>query len=379
MKTAAIICEYDPFHNGHAYLIRKAKKELGFDFVVCIMSGNFVQRGAPAICDKYLRAKWALYGGADMVLEIPPLFAASSAPEFAACAIRIAEAAGIVDALIFGVEDGITIEELKEEACRSICDSEIRKNIRDGMTYPEALSATSPNVKQFSSNNILAIEYLKAMKVTGSSFDLIPVSRIGDKFSSLLPSDPSFVSATSIRQLICSGKMIDPYVPSFVLSDHFIPVTPDALTPYLNKALLTESDLSVFCDVSREISGRLEAGKNRILNFSDRVAGTKTKQYTYTRISRALLHIALGMRKDEFQKEKNEGYIKYLRILGMKKNTPVTSLLKEKAVLPLVGRTAQFEAILGKSIFYDQLYYSLTGSKGEYERSPVVLDTDDIG
>ena len=380
MKTAAIICEYDPFHNGHAYLIRKARTELGFERIVCIMSGNYVQRGAPAVCDKYLRAKWALKGGADLVLEIPPLFSTSAAPEFAASAIRIAEASGIIDALVFGVEEGITFSALKKEASRDISavSSGIRECMRSGLTYPEALSASDGSFDHLSANNILAAEYLRAIENAGSSIVPVPVERIGDGFSARLPENSSFTSATALRSLLERHETVEPYVPSYVLEDRYVPVMPDAMTLYLSKALLTEPDLTVFHDVSREIAGRLAGRKNRIMSFSERVADTKTRQYTYARISRALLHIALGMRKEDFVKAKENNYISCLRILGLRKNSPLPSCMKEKAVLPIAGRTAQYEDLLGKDILYDQLYYSLTGSRGEYDRSPVILDGNDI-
>lgn len=380
MKTAAIICEYDPFHNGHAYLIRKAKTELCYDQVICIMSGNFVQRGAPAVCDKYQRAKWALMAGADLVLEIPPVFAASSAREFAACAVRAAVSSGIVDGLLFGIEGNVSLEMLKEEAKKDIsADSEqIRDMMKQGMTYPEALSASGESGPQYSSNNILAVEYLRELDRLHSSVTPVPVKRIGDPFSFRDPADKRFTSATAIRGLLTEGVPVSSYVPGFVAADLKHPVVADDLSSILTKALLTEPDLTVFHDVSREIAGRLANRKNTIMTFTERIADTKTRQYTYTRISRALLHISLGMREDEFLNAKENGYLRYLRILGLRKNSPVSSLLKKNADLPVIGRTAQYADLLAGDILYDQIYYSVSGAKGEFDRSPVVLDSDDI-
>ena len=114
------------------------------------------------------------------------------------------------------------------------------------------------------------------------------------------------------------------------------------------------------------------------MTFTERIADTKTRQYTYTRISRALLHISLGMREDEFLNAKENGYLRYLRIPGLRKNSPVSSLLKNNAALPVIGRTAQYADLLAGDILYDQIYYSVSGAKGEFDRSPVVLDSDDI-
>lgn len=380
MKTAAIICEYDPFHNGHAYLIRKAKTELCYDQVICIMSGNFVQRGAPAVCDKYQRAKWALMAGADLVLEIPPVFSTSSAREFAACAVRMAAACGITDGLIFGVEGDVSLDILKAEAEKDISSDSIRMKemMKRGMTYPEALSASGETGPQYPANDILAVEYLRELKKIGSSILPVPVRRIGDPFSSREPFNHRFASATAIRNLWAEGTSAASYIPGFVNEDLIRPVVPDDLSSILSKALLTEPDLSVFHDVSREIAGRLEQRKNRIMSFTERIEDTKTRQYTYARISRALLHISLGMREDEFLSAKENGYLRCIRILGLRKDSMAPSLLKRNAALPVIGRTAQYADLLAGDILYDQIYYSVSGAKGEFDRSPVVLDSDDI-
>ena len=116
MKTAAVICEYNPFHNGHRYQLEYIKEKLGADFVVSIMSGNFVQRGEPALIDKYERTRTALINGADLVLEIPTVFAASSAAEFAAAGVGIAVKSGIIDMLCFGTEGGTVLEDIRQYA-----------------------------------------------------------------------------------------------------------------------------------------------------------------------------------------------------------------------------------------------------------------------
>ena len=376
MSTAAIICEYDPFHNGHEYLIRTARDITGCDGILCIMSGNYVQRGTPAIYDKYFRAECALRAGADLVLEIPAMFSSSSAREFASCAVRIAMNSGIVDYLVFGVEDEISSDDLEEEASLSENpekSEKIRSLLASGATYPAAITSAGLSKEKLSSNNILAVEYLKALNSLHSSILPVPVKRQGDGYSLPVPTGSRYASATALRELIGSGKEISAFVPSYALPGKMPFVHPDMMTSLLQARLMDQDDLTCYLDVSKEIAGRLMKRRNHIMTFSERVDDTKTKQYTRTRIQRALLHIALRIRKEDFERTKTDGYVSCLRVLGLRKGSPVASALKKKASLPVAARTAPYRDALKNEIYCDQLYYSLTGSKGEFERSPVIL------
>ncbi|MDO4961846.1 MAG: nucleotidyltransferase family protein [Eubacteriales bacterium] len=436
MKTAAIICEFNPFHNGHAYICDVLRRDHGADHIIAIMSGNYVQRGEPAIFDKYTRARMALTGGghgcssvrvfgasaanevgggyADLVLEIPVEYATASAHEFAAAGVRIALATGVVNMLCFGVEGGVSLDGLKTYAARlneieSDPDNDKLKSLlKSGKTYPEAVSELISAPPSYSSpNNILAVEYLRALMKydTEHRIEAVGICRKGDGYGETVARDEHFCSAAALRNIIagghsadqtCSkcknsvridketakagiGRKIENYVKAELLELYSasVPVVPDDLSGLLNKSLLEAKyrglDLTEFTDVSREIADRLIKRADIPMSFTERVADTKTRQYTYTRVQRALLHICIGIRKnmDPDPVQTND---LYLRILGFRRDSgELMKALKFCAEVPIISKTADHKDLLKDEIYYDQLYYSLTHGPSEYERSPVII------
>ena len=425
MKTAAVICELNPFHNGHALLMRKLREEYGADYIIALMSGNYVQRGEPAVFEKYARAEMALGGSsgghADLVLEMPALFSTASAREFASAGVRMALVSGIADILGFGTENGAGLGELDVQAAKldtaenfedQAFSAAVRSGLRSGLSYPKALDAalsasdpasacvTPENQSSASSqellpapNNILAAEYLRALRKfdPGHSIRPVSISRVGDGYASVQAADPHFCSAAALRRMLLADGTAAassvpeqhpaaPYVPADALSLFLKsrPLSPDAFSPYLNKALLEaryfEKDLSVYADVSREIADRLLRGSDEPMSFTARVADIKTKQYTYTRISRALLHIALGITKEETEAAKAAGYVSGLRILGFRKEAaPLLKSLKANAAVPIITKTADHKELLKTQLYCDQLYQSVSGGINEYRHSPIRL------
>ena len=444
MKTAAVICELNPFHNGHAYLMKKLREESGADYIIALMSGNYVQRGEPAVFEKYTRAKMVLSGSsgayADLVLEMPALFSTASAREFAAAGVRMALLSGVADCIGFGTEGSADTAGLERqaaflEAAENTSDPSVsalvKAALKAGKTYPEALASagfsingseasvhpditstspeasvnpgtasssqsaviTAPNSIEAADisapNNILAAEYLRALKRFDPEHSIKPysISRVGDGYSSTEAEDPHFCSAGSLRKILLdqvSGSdrrdlFLRDHVPPAALLEYqsFPPLHPDAFSPYLNKALLEakyrHQDLSVFADVSKEIADRLISRADLLLPFTARISDTKTRQYTYTRISRALLHIALGITKESVRAAKDSGYINYLRILGFRKSAaPLLKALKSNAAVPLVTKTADCRELLGDQLLYDQMYLALMSGKNEFQQSPVI-------
>ncbi len=449
MKIAAVICELNPFHNGHARLFSELRRQYGADYIIALMSGNYVQRGEPAVFDKYARARMALGpasgsafsvpassgsgGYCDLVLQIPTIFATASAREFAAAGVAMAHACGCVDFLGFGMEAPATPDSLRLNAQKLAAgsiyscpeegssDPSIRKMLDAGMTYPAAL-AKHLGLTDYTPNNILATEYLRAMLDAGSTITAAPVYRQGESYHSTglpdaglsdespncaVPSDgvlpgPSCASATAIRALLERWRngdaddvlsALSPYVPGWTLSVYkqALPYYMDAdrFSLLLSERLLSavnSKDLSVYADVSEEIANRLLQRGAYPMNFTGRTADTKTRQYTYTRISRALLHTALGITKEETGKKKESGYISALRILGFRKDaSALLSVLKSSALVPLISKTADRRPLLSRELYFDQLYYAaLAGPaqgnqspaerlKNEFERSPVTV------
>ena len=206
MKICAIICEYNPFHNGHLYQIQAAKAATGADAILCLMSGNFVQRGEAAVFEKHLRAKHALLGGADAVIELPAVFATSNAEIFAKGAVKLLSSVPDVKMLSFGTETAsekellnaatLLLNEPKEISER------IRKRLQDGVSYAkaraEAWEDKIPQELLTSPNNILALEYAKAILTYQADIKLFPIKRLGGGYNETALNG-SYSSATSIR------------------------------------------------------------------------------------------------------------------------------------------------------------------------------------
>lgn len=418
MRTAGIIAEYNPFHNGHLYQIEQTRALTGADFVVVAMSGDYVQRGEPAVYDKYTRTAMALNCGADLVLEIPVCFAAGSAEDFAAGSVSLLEKLGVTDFLCFGSELG-KLDPLKEAADVLYQEPEsyrtaLKAFLKQGLSYPAARSEAlarelkdSPDISLLLSapNNILAVEYLKALKRQESSIEPVTIRRSGRGYGdSALPCDPEiFASATALRQAIrehFGEKDCDFFhgqTPAAAIqalageNARIAPVFPDDLSPLLHYRLLElikdNIPLSLYSDVSPELASRMERTALDFCTFSERIAQLKTRQYTYTRISRALLHVILGITADQMQMRRENGYASYARILGFKKSaTPLLSQIKRAAAVPLVTKTADAAGflspaaliMLSEDMYASHVYQSLLSLKNrkiknEYTKSVIVL------
>ncbi|HIU87577.1 MAG TPA: nucleotidyltransferase family protein [Candidatus Avilachnospira avistercoris] len=510
MKTAAIICELNPAHNGHKYIFDEVKRRSGADYVIALMSGSYVQRGEPALIDKYLRTKMALKLGADLVLELPSPFSFQSAREFAMAGVRLAEATDIIDVLGFGAEFPLSAPEaqdMSETYCgesSSACDKEnalpmapkdgydslhddssnekcltayfseklktaaeilltepeefktaLRAALKEGLSYPKAseLALKACGIEEASlissPNNILAREYLRALLITkkkknnfkipsistfGSNVDnslknisddleayeakyfgnlsttdealnkrghksinALIIPRIGDGYNEERPKDGRFASATALRKLLLSGASfseIAPYIPTELydeykkLCDANIPlITPDDMSFLLNYRLQVLKNFSMpqtrmensdgIFDIPRELYARIMDTAGLIMSYSERIELLKAKSYTYTRLSRALLNLALSVSESEVKAKKDAGYAEYIRILGFKKDSAeLLSELKKNAKLPIVSNAAANRELLGSSVFYDNIYYSLATKKScpnEYERQIVII------
>ena len=226
MKICAIICEYNPFHNGHLYQLREAKRLSGADALLCIMSGNFVQRGEAAILDKYTRAKHALQAGADAVIELPTIFATSNAELFAKGAISILSAIPSVKTLCFGCENAdktafkLAARYLNDEP--SDVSEKIKEMVASGMSFAKARANAwagyIPLDLLCSPNNILGLEYTRAILAKDADIDILPIQRVGNGYSEAKLNE-ELPSATAIREAIKDGGSVEMQVPDFVLND----------------------------------------------------------------------------------------------------------------------------------------------------------------
>ena len=308
MKICFAICEYNPFHNGHLKHIEYIKQNLEADAVVVILSGNFTERGDIAVLDKYTRATHAIKAGADMVLELPTVFATSNAEIFAKGAVKLINAVECEKALCFGTESG-DIEEIITASNLSLNESEefkteLLKQLKSGVSYAKARATTIEKVegvnKQVIStpNNILAIEYVKAIKKIGGDIKVYTLKRQGGAFNDSTLID-NLSSALAIRTAIESGniKDIESSVPPFVYSD--LPkCLPSVDELVLQSVLNAEIDfLSAVQDCSEGLENAVKKHAKNAFSFNELVKKIKSKRYTETRIKRILINCLLKIDK----------------------------------------------------------------------------------
>lgn len=364
MKTVGIIAEYNPFHNGHAYQTAKARELTGADYVIAVVSGNFVQRGQPAVMEKSLRTEAALLCGADIVLELPVHYAAASAEYFASGAIALLCRLGVVDALCFGSECG-DIVRLSKLADMLLTEDEAFKNLlknrlKEGISYPQArndaLYAVFPQHSEELSllkhpNNILGLEYLKALKRRNSRIHPCTVPRTGSGYHDENLGGP-YSSALSIRETLAAGKplcSVKEQVPPAVyelMSRHYeksFPILPDDFSLLLSYKLLQEQnrDFSIYFDIDSDFSDRLRKFLPAYSDYASFCEKLKTKNMTYTKVSRSLLHILLNIYQADMDAFCAQDHVYYARMLGFRKEAaPLLSAIKANTDIPLLSKLA---------------------------------------
>lgn len=394
MNVVGIIAEYNPFHQGHAYQIQKLRELCNADYVIIAMSGNFVQRGAPALMEKYSRAQMALCCGADLVFELPALFATAGAEYFARGGVSLLNATGIATHLGFGAETDDK-ELLMQLAAILLKEPEryreyLHMALKKGLSFPAARStaltrylselpetATSPTTSTdnhtleeilASPNNILALEYLQALTNTRSAMVPCPILRQGrgyhDKTITKIYHDKAtppkhsesfpFCSASAIRSCLKQGDfplpetampkaaydILNQYPHPFLFEDDF--------SSLLHYELLTDDaeHLASFGDSSIELASRMLSERSNFTNWSGFCQQMKTKNITYTRLSRLFAHMLLHIRQEDYR---TYPVPSYLRILGFRKAAaPLLSALKANSSLPLITSPADAGQMLSE-------------------------------
>ena len=342
MKITGIIAEYNPFHNGHKYQIQEAKKFS--DSVVVIMSGSFVQRGSIAITDKWTRAKIAAENGADLVLELPVIYSLNTAQRFAKGAVDILDKTNLINYLCFGSESG-NVEELTTAAELLINEpayvsEKIKKFIAEGISYPSARQKAFEGLIDeeilSSPNNILALEYIKALIEIGSSIEPVTVKRYGTDYHDAF-SKNGIASASAIRNMIQNQENINDLTPddSFEIYDENKLNT--ALIAHLR--MMSEYELSCINDVNEGLENRIKKALTQSLTIDELCENIKTKRYPMSRIRRIAFSSLLGITK-----EIAESNVNYIRVLAM--NSTGAGILKEiknKSTLDIITKTADYQ------------------------------------
>lgn len=377
MKTVGLITEYNPFHNGHAYHIEKAKMLTGADRVIVVMSGDFVQRGAPAVMPKHLRAESALLSGASLIIELPVCFATGSAEYFAQGSISLLNRLGCIDSICFGSECGDL--HLLKEIAQILADEPIeyqtalKQALKEGASFPaarqEALNIYSDKYSEIlaSPNNILGIEYLKALAKIHSKMEPFTIKRIGAGYHDM-DIDGQFSSATAIRSDIYQLADVNSSSESLPLthiqtqvpsSCHELmkknyqtryPVKADDFSLLLKAKLLSETagSLSHYLDMSPELANRILRLRNDYLSFEQFCDLLKTKELTRSRISRSFIHVLLGITNDWLTAMKAPA--PYARILGFRRDhADLLGILKRTSDIPLI--TSPARAVLADTAY----------------------------
>lgn len=382
----AIICEYNPFHNGHKFQIETHKKKLSADGVICIMSGNFVQRGAPAVCDKWKRAEMALLCGADLVIELPTVYATQSAERFGFGAVQLADMLGVVDFLSFGCE----CDELSflQKAANAVCDENIKEKtaelLKSGMSYPVARKEAAG--EEFykvldEPNNILAIEYLKALSALDSKITPVPLKREGCAHDAEKP-EGEYASASFLRNCIMKEENSSQFMPkecTDILQTADVFKDKKVLDGIITYLLRTKSaqELSQIADMTEGLENRFIEAARMFSSFDEISEFVKTKRYTKTRIDRILINILLSIKQEDIKKPPC-----YVRVLGLNQvGRQILSYIKKKSDIPIITKvkdahlSSDGEQMLEKDIYATDIY-SLILSNGksglDYKTSPIL-------
>jgi len=411
MKVTGIIAEYNPFHNGHEYHLTETRKRLNSDYIIVVMSGNYVQRGAPTIIDKYSRAEMALKAGADLVLELPTCFATASAEYFAYGGVAILDKLNIVDDLCFGTEslDNVDASQSQEGinvAVQDITDhfskiadllvdepeefkEILRASLKEGNSHAAARSIAVGKIlgEEYvkvmeTSNNILGVEYMKALKKLGSKIKTAPIARRLNAHNDVAITE-GFSSATAIRNAIYNKydmNALSSTLPQYaldILMDRYLdsfPIFRDDFSMILGAELLKVKDvrdITKYFGVTEDLANRILNLKNDYKSFIQFREDLSTKSITKATVSRALMHIALGITYADMEELYSADAIKHVQVLGFRKESgDIFGEIKKNATVNLVSKLAdtmrgegQRDKMLCQNIAADEMYRMVAMNK----------------
>ncbi|MCL2544576.1 MAG: nucleotidyltransferase family protein [Clostridia bacterium] len=399
MRICGVICEYNPFHNGHAYHLAQARALSKADYLVCAMSGSFSQRGEPMLGDKWSRARMALSGGADLVLELPALFAVRPAENFALGGAALLHAMGAT-ALAFGSECGDLAALQKAAALLEeetpAFHAEVRAELAGGATLARAraraLAGTLPPETPdmlAQPNSALAVCYLRALRALGSGMEPILIPRIGSGYHDAAPGP--LASATAVRAAAETGRWADIRAavppPAYALLREAHGQGRLHATGALDTALLATlramplEEIAGLCDVSEGLEHRIQRAAWAAGTREQLLAAVKCKRYTHARLSRILCAALLGITREMALRYPAPTYA---RVLGFRANARVLlSHLKRNAALPLIAKVAssglQSDDCFALDLRATDLWAlgcasaAARGARGDFLTSPVIV------
>ncbi len=389
MKILGIIVEYNPFHNGHLYHLQTSKELTKCDYTVAVMSGNFVQRGEPAIVDKWKRTMMALKAGVDLVIELPVVYATSTAENFAYGAVKLLDSLKIIDCISFGSEKGELSELIKiaeillEEPIHY--RKALKEYLKTGITFAKARELALKKVTNNNeiekilqtSNNILAIEYLKALKKIDSSITPFTIKRRGSLYTSL-ELKGEFASASSIRKHIFEKGLedLEKYIPNFskeILQSSFEkkqgPVSLEDFSNILIYLLRNHIPLNHIFDVSEGLENKIYKASYKTNNIEELIKLIKSKRYTESRIKHILTHLLLKIDKQIFEEFDGPNYI---RVLGFnEKGKKVLKEIKKKSSLPIITKVSQYKSKLSNTKMFEKDLFATDTYTLAYKNSSI--------
>ncbi len=377
MKITGIIAEYNPFHNGHKYQLQKAREVS--DAVVVIMSASFVQRGEVAITDKWTRAKMALMGGADLVLELPVIYSLNTAQKFAYGAVGMLNKTGVIDNLCFGSECG-DVDKLKLAAKALINEplevsQKIKEYVSEGMSFPsareKAFAGVIDNDILSNPNNILAVEYIKALYELKSNIEPFTIKRYGTGYNDK-EVYKNIASATAIREMVTKGNDVKGYMPDADFDVYYSFLLDSAVIA--NLRIMDTEKLAAINDVGEGIENRIKEAAMRATSVDELCDMVKTKRYPMSKIKRIVYSSLLGITKEVAQKKPD-----YIRVLGM--NDTGKEILKEiknKSDLNIITKASDYKndsIVFKKDILATDIFSICSNKRAgqDYITSPVVI------
>ena len=385
MRTVGLITEYNPFHNGHLHHLRESLRVTGADVSVAVMSGHFLQRGEPALVDKWVRAEMALTVGVDLVVELPLPWAASSAPDFARGAVQALDALG-VDSLCFGSEVG-EVEPLQHCADflydhDSIVAQKTSKLLRQGMNYPQAraqiltelLPEELDSAALAAPNNILGIEYLKALQQIESTIQPKTIKRIGAGYHDTKIGLDGIASATGIRKKLAEAEPIGDLLPAAVsqllqraVAAGGIFSADNYFRLLLAQAFRNPAEVVNFWLVENGIENRLLSAAENSSSLEELLVGLKSRQLTRTRIQRMLVSLLLGMDKKVIPQLFSVGP-RYLHLLAVsEQGRQFLASSRKQRKIPLVQNFSRVYALLKRYYGAESIEYNLASQQLELE------------
>ncbi len=378
MNTLGIIAEYNPLHNGHIHHIKSSVEKLNPDGVICIMSGNFVQRGAPAIFDKWTRAAHAVKNGVDLAIELPLEFSMASAERFALGGISLLNAVN-ADFISFGAENSEeeiynTYSQLKE-----LDRQKLQSTLKSGVNFAVARQSLLKSDVLDKPNNILALEYIKAIEKTNSRITPLFIRRESSKYNSREINENS-ASAKAIRFALQENRDISGLVPENILNDFISFTEGEKFFSLIKYAIMSKSttELSEYCEIREGLEHRIKDAVYESETLDILIKNIKSKRYTYSSISRMLFNILLGVKKDNISEKPL-----YIRVLAAnQKGFSILKEIKETSPLPIITKASsayEFKEIvpqIEKDFLASDIYFSVLGNKKgrvDLTTSPIIL------